>query len=75
MNCNNLELNKVFYDILLKFAKPSLNKESFFILEHKLISKYFSELKDPKSSSYLEFETYFSNFYDDLWVKKNIIKQ
>ena len=58
------ELNKVFYDILLKFVKPSLNEESFFILEHKLISKYFSELKDPKSSSYLEFETYFSNFYD-----------
>ena len=58
------ELNKVFYDILLKFVKPSLNKESFFILEHKLISKYFSELKDPKSSSYHEFETYFSNFYD-----------
>ena len=52
------------YDILLKFVKPSLNNESFFILEHKLIFKYFSKLKDPKSSSYLEFETYFSNFYD-----------
>ena len=57
------ELNKVLYDILIKIELISKN-ENEFLIDHKLISKYFFELNDLKSSIYIDFKTYFSNFYD-----------
>ena len=57
------ELNKVLYDILIKIELISKN-ENEFLIDHKLISKYFFELNDLKSGIYIDFKTYFSNFYD-----------
>ena len=57
------ELNKVLYDILIKIELISKN-ENEFVIDHKLISKYFFELNDLKSDIYIDFKTYFSNFYD-----------
>ena len=56
------ELNKVLYDILIKIELISKN-ENEFVIDHKLISKYFFELNDLKSDIYIDFKTYFSNFY------------
>ena len=55
------DFNKILYDILLKLEIEKSDKD--FQLNHSLISKYFVELNDPKSESFKEFETYFSNFY------------
>lgn len=52
------DLNKIFYDILLKI---DVNQEDFKI-NKKLILKYFTELKD-KEAYYGFFERYFINFY------------
>ena len=57
------ELNKILYDILLKLQLHKKDKKAFK-LSHILTLKYFSELKDPKETCYMNFETYFSNFYD-----------
>ena len=57
------ELNKVLYDILIKIELISKN-ENEFVIDNKLISKYFFELNDLKSDIYIDFKTYFSNFYD-----------
>ena len=51
------------YDILIKIELISKN-ENEFVIDHKLISKYFFELNDLKSGIYIDFKTYFSNFYD-----------
>lgn len=53
------DLNKIFYDILLKIE----NHKKDFEINHKLIFTYFSEfdhLKDPK---YDLFNKYFIKFY------------
>ena len=55
------DFNKILYDILLKLEIEKGDKD--FQVNHSLISKYFVELNDPKSESFKEFETYFSNFY------------
>ena len=55
------DFNKILYDILLKLEIEKSDKD--FQINHLLISKYFVELNDPKSESFKEFETYFSNFY------------
>ena len=57
------ELNKILYDILLKL---DLNEENGNIIKinHNLISKYFTDLNDQKSTKYLAFERYFSNFFN-----------
>ena len=52
------DLNKVFYDILLKLE----TKEEEFKINKKLILKYFTELND-KEAYYGFFEGYFINFY------------
>ena len=57
------ELNKIFYDILLKLElKNSLSGK--LKLNHTLILKYFIDIKDEKRSNYLYLEDYFANFYD-----------
>tara|TARA_B110000438_G_C15412185_1_gene478073 strand:- start:130 stop:624 length:495 start_codon:yes stop_codon:yes gene_type:complete len=54
------ELNKVFYDILLKIVEKSdANK-----LNKKLVFKYFLELNDSRTGKYELFEHYFAKFYN-----------
>ena len=55
------ELNQILYDILLKMEKENSNK---FTLNNALIIKYFASLGGEKNSKYVDFETYFSSFYD-----------
>ena len=57
------EFNKILYDILLKLQLNEKNNDQLKI-NHKLIYKYFNELKDPKNLRYIEFESYFTNFFD-----------
>ena len=53
------ELNKIFYDILLKIIKlekkPKFNKD--------LIIKYFENLKETNNEKYKLFKQYFEEFY------------
>lgn len=68
------DLNKILYDILLKLDLNSKNNQ--FKICHKLVSKYFPNLKDSKSLNYMEFYKYFSNFYDFCFefTCKNMLK-
>ena len=70
------ELNKVLYDILLKI-ELSDKKVSSFDISHSLISKYFNNLKDPKSTIYIEFRSYFRKFYDFCFDKSldNMVRE
>ena len=67
------DLNKVFYDILLKL---NTGKKKFKINE-KVIYKYFEELSPLNHKKYTYFELYFSNFYNFCFEKdpKNMIKE
>ena len=53
------DLNKVFYDILLKINNSKNNIE----LNKNLIIKYFPQLNDLNSNKYDLFNDYFINFY------------
>ena len=59
------EINKIFYDILLKFnagnEKLKINKS--------LIFKYFTEFNDKNVDKYNNFEEYFINFYNFCFEK------
>lgn len=56
------DFNKILYDILLKLDdEKSVNNN--IKINHSLISKYFIELKDIKSSKYIEFNRYFTRFF------------
>jgi cytochrome b pre-mRNA-processing protein 3 len=55
------DLNKVLYDILLKLEKQSNNK---FIINEKLVFKYFEEFINKIDDKYKDFEDYFCKFYD-----------
>ncbi len=50
-------LNKIFYDILLKIKKPNNN----FKISKKLIFNYFDDLNDDK---FKLFDLYFISFYN-----------
>ena len=56
------DLNKLLYDILLKLNKK--NDVNKFKINEKLIIDYFKDLKDTKNTKYIDFERYFSNFYN-----------
>ena len=56
-------LNKILYDILLKI-ETNKNSQKKFDLNHDLVVKYFSIFKDQNERRYIDFERYFSNFYD-----------
>ena len=60
------DMNKLLYDILLKIELNNghQNKPGLFKINQKLINKYFKDLNDEKSDSYLKFETYFREFYN-----------
>ena len=53
------DLNKIFYDILLKINNSKTNIE----LNKNLIIKYFPQLNDLNSNKYQLFNEYFINFY------------
>ena len=57
------EMNKILYDILLKVEITS-HEGNDFVINNKLVEKYFFTLKDPKSLTFREFLSYFSSFYD-----------
>ena len=57
------EFNKVLYYILLKIESSKIGKEKFQIND-KLVLKYFNQLKDPKNSKFIEFESYFLSFFN-----------
>ena len=67
------DMNKIFYDILLKFN----NSKEFFSLNKILILKYFNELNDAKRDKYELFDRYFINFYHFCFElsPKNMIKE
>ena len=56
------DFNKLLYDILLKLNKK--NDMNTFKINEKLIIDYFKDLKDTKNTKYIDFERYFSNFYN-----------
>ena len=56
------DFNKLLYDILLKLNKK--NDANTFKINEKLIIDYFKDLKDTKNTKYIDFERYFSNFYN-----------
>ena len=56
------DFNKLLYDILLKLNKK--NDLNTFKINEKLIIDYFKDLNDTKNTKYIEFERYFSNFYN-----------
>ena len=53
------DLNKIFYDILLKIN----NSENNIKLNKNLIIKYFPQLNDSSINKYELFNEYFINFY------------
>ena len=57
------EFNKILYDILLKLNIAN-KSEKKFKMNHKLVSKYFEQFNDIKSIKYVQFETYFMNFFN-----------
>ena len=52
-------MNKIFYDILLKINKSNND----FLINKNLILKYFECLKDSTSDKYEFFAQYFGKFY------------
>ena len=56
------DFNKILYDILLKIELEPKNDKDF-IINHVLITKYFSELNEQKNGRFLEFKSYFLNFF------------
>ena len=53
------DLNKIFYDILLKIN----NSKNVIEINKSLILKYFPQLSDSNSNKYELFNQYFINFY------------
>ena len=56
------DFNKILYDILLKINLDNENLGGFK-LNHILISKYFSELKDINGPNYVQFDRYLKEFF------------
>lgn len=54
-------LNKVLYDILLKFELEDSNTK--FLINKKVALKYFRDLQVKNIDKYKHFETYFTKFY------------
>ena len=52
-------MNKIFYDILLKINKSNKN----FTMNKDLVLKYFEYLKDSNVDKYELFAEYFTKFY------------
>ncbi len=56
------DLNKILYDILLKSESKTLDQDRF-VLNEKLIIKYFDVIKVDNEEKLEEFTGYFNKFY------------
>ena len=56
------DLNKIFYDILLKIEK--VHQEKTFNINSSLVLEYFKDIENKNSNKYELFSNYFSNFYN-----------
>ena len=56
------DLNKIFYDILLKI--DANESSQVFKINYSLVIKYFNEFDDKNPQIYEKFEDYFSKFYN-----------
>ena len=56
------DLNKVFYDILLKFEKKT--PHSTFEIDETFLKRYFFEFKNIDSKEFNDFRQYFLDFYN-----------
>ena len=65
-------MNKIFYDILLKINKSNHD----FVINEDLVLKYFEYLKDSNFDKYELFAQYFTKFYHFCFElnPKNMIK-
>ena len=54
------DLNKIFYDILLKIS----TRKDKFEISNDLVLKYFDDLSEINNKKYDLFAEYFVNFYD-----------
>ena len=76
VNSKMKDLNKILYDILLKIESKDKTKNNEFILNKKLVIKYFEELGTLNNSNFEQFQLYFSAFFNfcfDL-TPKNMLK-
>ena len=76
VNSKMKDLNKILYDILLKIESNDKTKNNEFILNKKLVIKYFEELGTLNNSNFEQFQLYFSAFFNfcfDL-TPKNMLK-
>lgn len=66
------DLNKIFYDILIKL----IDEQGVFNVNKNLILKYFKNLKN-NDKKYSEFKDYLNNFYKFCFDKRsnNMIKE
>ena len=56
------DLNKVFYDILLKFEKKT--SSNVFEIDKTFLKKYFFELNNIDAIEFNDFRQYFLDFYN-----------
>ena len=56
------DLNKIFYDILLKFEKKT--SHSIFEIDETFLNRYFFEFKNIASKEINDFRQYFLDFYN-----------
>jgi len=56
------DLNKIFYDILLKFEKKT--SHSIFKIDETFLKRYFFELKNIDIKEFNDFRQYFLDFYN-----------
>ena len=56
------DLNKVFYDILLKLEKKT--SHCTFEIDETFLNKYFFEFKNIESKKFNDFRQYFIDFYN-----------
>ena len=57
------DFNKILYDILLKINLNE-DKGKKFLINHKLVLKYFDVLNNQKTAEYKQFEIYFQDFFN-----------
>ena len=63
------DLNKIFYDILIKLN----NSKEKFTVNKNLVLNYFSEFNETKSDKYELFDLYFTKFYHFCFEKHHDI--